>query len=598
MNILQVNYCDLPGRNFNGYDLHCSLNQQEGILARQLVMDRTGKDETTGSVCTKKEIEIQERLLELERKYGMTNLLEPFTDRLITSDWFTEADIVHYQIVHLRLASLLSIEKMFKIKPSIWTIHDPWLLTGHCVHPLSCNKWKSGCRGCLGLKDAAFPMDIDKAEDQWRIKDNLYPKIQDNVDLVVASKWMLDHIKTSPLTENFKHVHLIPFGIDIEKYIKYEKEASRKKLGIKPENVVVSFRSESNEIKGSSFAIEALNSLLPDLPITILVTGHMKLPDEINHKYQVIELGWQQEEGMLQFFSATDIFLMPSLAESFGLMAIEAMASECSVVVFKGTSLEGLTFAPECGVAVPYKDCIALKDAIQYLVNSKNERVYRGRYGRELVKQYYKYSEYVKKHIELYRSVIERKKSEQEQFQKSMYYICKESKRRAREMSEKMDKLHIFQSKLKSVSNNKAEKLCIFCAGNYGRIVYHELRKRLVLVDYVVDNNTEKWGHFEDNTRCVGMQELLNDKGNVLIIVANKVPEIIIQDLKQRGFTYILSKQELDVMMQNTITVHDLGEMYGIEELDYSSSGIQTLLNQFNNVISDLCFYYENRIRD
>ena len=72
--------------------------------------------------------------------------------------------------------------------------------------------------------------------------------------------------------------------------------------------------------------------------------------------YRIIELGWQDnEEVMRRFFVSCDIFIMPSLAESFGLMAIEAMAAECVVVCFEGTVIEENTGAPDIGVSVSYK---------------------------------------------------------------------------------------------------------------------------------------------------------------------------------------------------------------------------------------------------
>jgi glycosyltransferase involved in cell wall biosynthesis len=112
---------------------------------------------------------------------------------------------------------------------------------------------------------------------------------------------------------------------------------------------------------------------------------------------------------MGRFYSAADIFfLMPSLAESFGLMAIEAMAYECPVIVFENTVLPEITFAPLCGLAVKYKSGRALKDAVEYLISDPEDRIARGRLGRELVFEHYRYSDYVNKHLELYEAIMKR----------------------------------------------------------------------------------------------------------------------------------------------------------------------------------------------
>jgi len=96
---------------------------------------------------------------------------------------------------------------------------------------------------------------------------------------------------------------------------------------------------------------------------------------------------------------------MPSLAESFGMMAIEAMASECTVIVFKSTVLENLVFSPNCGIAVEYKSSIAIRNEIVRLLENPLELKIRGEKARKLAEQHYDYNNYVIKHIELYNEI-------------------------------------------------------------------------------------------------------------------------------------------------------------------------------------------------
>ena len=155
------------------------------------------------------------------------------------------------------------------------------------------------------------------------------------------------------------------------------------------------------------YALDKLNTVHK---ISIITVGENKLPKAISNRFDVVELGWQNDENIINdFYNATDIFLMPSLAETFGLMAIEAMAHRCAVVVFKNTVLEEITFANKCGVSVKYKNMNELKDAIERLISDEEERKYRGNLGREIVTKYYKYSDYVSKHIKLYEEILSRK---------------------------------------------------------------------------------------------------------------------------------------------------------------------------------------------
>jgi len=65
-------------------------------------------------------------------------------------------------------------------------------------------------------------------------------------------------------------------------------------------------------------------------------------------------------------------------------MAVEAMACGKPVIVFEGTSLPEVTFAPDVGIAVPMRDVSALKDAVISLVENVDDRLRRGRKAREI----------------------------------------------------------------------------------------------------------------------------------------------------------------------------------------------------------------------
>jgi glycosyltransferase involved in cell wall biosynthesis len=65
---------------------------------------------------------------------------------------------------------------------------------------------------------------------------------------------------------------------------------------------------------------------------------------------------------------------MPSMAEAFGMMAIEAMSCGRPVLCFEGTSLPGVTFAPDAGIAVPAADPAALAAVISNWIEHPRRR--------------------------------------------------------------------------------------------------------------------------------------------------------------------------------------------------------------------------------
>lgn len=623
MKILQVNNCDLPGRIFNGYDLSEAL-QKSGIDARQMVFEQTGKDTISFPACSEYQQVIRTELVKLQKKLGMSNLLEPFASNIFNNKYFLEADVVHYHLVHNHLISVFDFSKLINIKPSVWTIHDPWAVTGNCIYPLDCPKWRHGCDSCERSNELPFSMDIDKVSDIWKIKRDIFKDI--SVDVIVSTKWMEDFLRRSPLTRHLNNIHRIPFGVDISKYVVKDKKECKNRWGIPKDDIVIGFRAEENPVKGLKYIIEALEALENNSHITILTNGMARLPERIKNKFRVMELGWQDSEAVLDFLGATDIFLMPSLAESFGLMGIEAMASKCAVVVFQETVLEQITDSPECGMAVTLKDSKALCEAIGYLITHKEERIERGERGRRIVREQYQFSEYVNRHIQVYKALLERTPK------KENIGRIQSMNTKLKNVENKLDKIRQFQKGIKALSNNQAEKICIFCMGNYGKALYEDLRKRLIRVDYFIDNDSDKQGlHVweiepgvpftdygwenldsiiaqEKNFRpriaaiwnCQAMRMLLEEKENTLIIVSKKNPKELMEQLSEQGFPYIVSYQEIRDLMKEVPEMEEFPTVNGdleIKDVDYSSAGVQQLIDNFNWTIAGICQYYEDRLR-
>lgn len=404
MKVVHINNTDLAGRRFNGHDMQLSLNAM-GHEAYQFVMNKTGNEPTTIPICGKHELFIWESLIRLEHELSMNGLLYPFGKRLCDHSLFQSADIAHYHLIHNYILSVLDYPALFRSKPYVWTVHDPWMLTGHCVYPRECTGWETGCFRCPQLDDAAFPMAVDKAADMWRIKKRIYREI--DPDIIVASRFMEEYIKASPLTAHFTKIHRIPFGIQLEQFQSTCRDQARNRWSIPNGNFVISFRAEPGEIKGLRYIVEMLHQLESQMPVSLLTVGSERLPKDIRARYHVIELGWQHDPtAMYDFYAAGDVFLMPSLAESFGLMAIEAMAAGCPIVVFENTVLPEITFAPECGIAVPYKNSDRLRAAVERLIEQPDERQRRGERGRELARMHYRYEDYVRRHLSLYEEVL------------------------------------------------------------------------------------------------------------------------------------------------------------------------------------------------
>lgn len=407
LKILEVNNIDLPGQRFNGYDIMLHINKNTNHSAKQIVTYKwSNNKDVIQFFKSPKNIRFNENLIMEE-----SNILSVHSQLSITSPalkrnkQFQKADLVHYHLIHNTKLSLKSLESLIAEKPSIISIHDPWIFTGRCVQPQDCEGWKTGCKSCEYL-DTPFPLKEDNCKYLWNIKEEVYKQL--DADIIVSTQFMYDMLKESPLTKHFKNVHLLPFGIDLDFFSnRIPKEKAREKFSIPKDDTVLFFRAQQ-EFKGVNYIIEALKILDTKKRITILTCDNMGYLDSIKHKYNVIEYGHIDSEMMINAYNACDVFLMPSIGESFGLMAVEAMACEKPVIIFDNTALPSVTFAPECGVLVENKNVIKLAEAIKWMVEDKKERTTRGKLARKLAEKHYDQEDYHKRIIEIYEKAYNR----------------------------------------------------------------------------------------------------------------------------------------------------------------------------------------------
>ncbi|PZM85299.1 MAG: hypothetical protein DKT66_03710 [Candidatus Melainabacteria bacterium] len=402
---LQIGNVDVIGSRFNGQELHAALCS-EGFDSHHLVWKKMGSDAKTTEIEYPFKTPLNNALKKLESDLSIQSILHPAPVAIALNEHFRAADLVHYHLLHTGWFSLLGLPLLTKDKPSIMTLHDPWSMTGHCSYPRSCDRWMNGCGDCPDL-EVIQSMKKDNTHRMWKAKRDVFAKA--NLEIVVASKWMLQKVQTSPIFSHFKH-HLIPFGIDLEKFRPGDSEVARKKLGIYPGNTVICLRATVSPFKGLPYIYEALEKLSTTKPLTILTLEDKQLFKDYLGKHQLIDLGWLEDSDLIaEAYRAADIFLMPSTAEAFGVMAIEAMASGKPTIVFEGTSLPEVTFAPKGAIAVPMGDSDALTESLRRLIENKDLRNSIGKEARQLAEAHYNWKTHVSRIIELYEQVMSEK---------------------------------------------------------------------------------------------------------------------------------------------------------------------------------------------
>ncbi len=162
-------------------------------------------------------------------------------------------------------------------------------------------------------------------------KKHRYKKIIAISELV--KKNLIEHYSVNP-----EDIVVIYNGIDTEKFKKnenYRKEI-RQKYNIKDSDFVALFVGSGFERKGVKYFIQALESVPYPVCGLIVGKGNPKKYKKFIRNQRIIFCGPQKE--VEKYYSASDIFVFPTIYEPFGLVVLEAMACGLPVIT---TSLAG-----------------------------------------------------------------------------------------------------------------------------------------------------------------------------------------------------------------------------------------------------------------
>ncbi len=188
----------------------------------------------------------------------------------------------------------------------------------------------------------------------------------------------------------------VPNSIDINEYERLpEKGSFRKKYGITEENIVL-FLGRIHKIKGIDILVEAAAQLIKDgRSIRLVIAGPdygalgylTKLAKELNIGGQVTFTGFILGEMKLAAYVDADVYVLPSIYETFPIAVLEACACATPVIVTDACQIADLV-RDTVGFVVPY-DKDRLRDAILGMLTNRELRMKFGERGRVLVKEQY-----------------------------------------------------------------------------------------------------------------------------------------------------------------------------------------------------------------
>lgn len=182
----------------------------------------------------------------------------------------------------------------------------------------------------------------------------------------------------------------IPPGVDIGLFAPMDRAACRRELGVGLEEPMVLFVGRIDPIKGIDTLIGATKTLVdrgsaarvhivggdldsdkaPHGPLA----GLFRAASERGVADRLVLWGSQPQDRLPVFYSAADVVTVPSRYESFGLVAVEAMACGTPVVASRAGGLVYTVEDGQTGFLAPVGDSVAHGDRIYELLENPSLR--------------------------------------------------------------------------------------------------------------------------------------------------------------------------------------------------------------------------------
>lgn len=202
-------------------------------------------------------------------------------------------------------------------------------------------------------------------------------------------------------------VAIVPPGVDLERFSPIPKSVAKNHIGIPSYHQNIMFVGRIEPLKGIDTLLQAIALIqrrYPDLVDNVCVAiiggdpwadspdAEMARLQQLRSQLEIGDLvtflGAKDQDALPDFYAAAEMVIMPSHYESFGMVALEAMAMGKPVIVSEVGGLAFLVNDGENGFHVPSRDPEALAERIYELLTNESCRDSLGRNARIHAQKY------------------------------------------------------------------------------------------------------------------------------------------------------------------------------------------------------------------
>jgi glycosyltransferase involved in cell wall biosynthesis len=274
----------------------------------------------------------------LVRRSGLEDFDFPAT-RLLAGLTPHPPDVVHCHNLHGETHAFFDLgvlPDLSRTRPLVLTLHDAWLLAGHCAHSFECSRWETGCGACPDL--TIYPaVRRDRTAENWERKRALYRRSR--LYVATPSEWLMRRVERSMLRDGIVEARVIPNGVDLATFAPgVRRGADRAALGLRRDARVLLF--VANTVRANPWKdFETLDALRRRLaadnersPVELVVLGEggTSTPRQPG---QPRFIGYETDPKLVaRVYRCADVYVHAAHVDTFPNTVLEALACGIPVV--------------------------------------------------------------------------------------------------------------------------------------------------------------------------------------------------------------------------------------------------------------------------
>jgi glycosyltransferase involved in cell wall biosynthesis len=293
--------------------------------------------------------------------------------------------------------------------PLMMTLHDAWLLSGHCAHSFDCDRWQTGCGQCPDL--TIYPaLKRDGTAYNWRRKKRIYENSR--IYLATPSHWLMKKVEQSILMPAIIEKRVIPNGVDLHTFNPADQRAIRQELGLPLDTPILMFAAYGvrhnrwKDFQTLQQAVIMVAKRMTNQALLFLAIGQESPAERIGNA-EIRFLPFEPDPAkMARYYQAADLYIHAAHVDTFPTTVLEALACGRPVVASAVGGIPEQVEEGQTGFLIKAGDQQAMAGRVEQLLRNPHRRTEMGRQAAETARLRFDLELQVNAYLDWYGSIL------------------------------------------------------------------------------------------------------------------------------------------------------------------------------------------------